>query len=247
MIKPNWDIFKAKFSESPEKSFEWLCYLLFCKEYNKPLGIHRYKNQSAVETDPIELNGETIGWQAKFYDTKLSENKSNLIDTIERGKRDYPGLTKLIIYTNQEWGQNKGKEPQSKKDVETKAKELKIEIDWRSSSFFESLFVVSDNELIARYFFSLDESVLAEIKDQQVHTELILTEIQTSITFREQNIEIDRTEILEQIKTLRQISIVSGNGGVGKTAVIKRLYEDIKDNSPFYIFKASEFDLRNHK
>jgi transposase len=79
MIKPNWDIFKAKFSENPENNFEWFCYLLFCKQFNKPLGIHRYKNQSAIETDPIEVNGELVGWQAKFYETTLSEHKSLLI------------------------------------------------------------------------------------------------------------------------------------------------------------------------
>ena len=69
MIKPNWDIFKAKFSENPHNIFEWFCYLLFCKEFNKPLGIFRYKNQSAIETNPIETGDGIIGWQAKFYDT----------------------------------------------------------------------------------------------------------------------------------------------------------------------------------
>lgn len=33
--------------------------------------------------------------------------------------------------------------------------------------------------------------------------------------------------------------MVTGAGGVGKTAVIKRLYEDQKTNTPIYIFKAS--------
>ena len=124
MIKPNWDIFKAKFSEDPEGNFEWFCYILFCIEFDKPLGIHRYKNQSAIETDPIEVNGKSIGWQAKFYETTLSKNKERLISTIETAKKDYQDISKLILYTNQEWGQNKGKEPQSKKDVEDKSKRI---------------------------------------------------------------------------------------------------------------------------
>src|SRR5690242_18207577 len=111
MIKPDWNTFKAKFSENPQDNFEWFCYILFCKEFNKPFGIHRYKNQSAIETDPIEVDDELIGWQAKFYDASLSKHKDVLIDMIESTKEDYPGLSKLIIYTNQEWGQNKGKEP----------------------------------------------------------------------------------------------------------------------------------------
>ena len=48
MIKPNWDIFKAKFSENPQYNFEWFYYLLFCKEFNKEFGIFRYKNQAAI-------------------------------------------------------------------------------------------------------------------------------------------------------------------------------------------------------
>jgi hypothetical protein len=66
MIKPNWDLFKAKFSENPQSNFEWFCYLLFCKEFNK-LYIFRYKNQSAIETNPLKIGEDVIGWQAKFY------------------------------------------------------------------------------------------------------------------------------------------------------------------------------------
>ena len=245
MIKPNWDIFKAKFSENPEGNFEWFCYILFCKEFNKPFGIHRYKNQSAIETDPIEVDGGLVGWQAKFYETTLSEHKNDLIDTVESAKKDYPGISKLIIYTNQEWGQNKGKEPKSKKDVEDQAKRLNIELIWHTASFFESPFVASENEIIAHHFFCLNESILDRIKEQQGHTESVLSEIQTEITFRNQSIEIDRGKVLEQIKTSPQILIVSGSGGVGKTAVIKKLYKDTKNIYPIYVFKANEFDLRH--
>ena len=61
MIKPNWDIFKAKFSENPQNNFEWFCYLLFCKEFNKPVGIFRYMNQSAIETEPIKTPIKQLG------------------------------------------------------------------------------------------------------------------------------------------------------------------------------------------
>jgi len=53
LIKPNWEIFEAKFSENPQNNFEWFCYLLFSKEYNQTYGIHRYKNQSGIEIDHI--------------------------------------------------------------------------------------------------------------------------------------------------------------------------------------------------
>ncbi len=246
MIKPDWNKFKAKFSENHQNNFEWFCYLLFCKEFNKPRGIFRYKNQSAIETNPIETSGEIIGWQAKFYDTALSGHKGELISTIKKTKRDYPNITKLIFYTNHEWGQNKGKAPQGKIDVEKKAKELEIGLEWRTASFFESPFVSIENGIIAQHFFSLDESIFDLIENQQRHTENILNEIQTSIIFKGQGIEIDRNDVLGKLKNeSQQVFILSGDGGTGKTALIKKLYEQLKEKIPFYIFKATEFELSN--
>ncbi len=121
MIKPDWNKFKAKFSENPPHNFEWLCYLLFCKEFNKPYGIFRYKNQSSIETSPIKQDKEIIGMQARFYDTTLSNHKIKLIDAIKKAKRDYPNITKLLFYTNQEWGQNRGQKPQGLIEIEEKA------------------------------------------------------------------------------------------------------------------------------
>ena len=89
MIKANWDIFKAKFSENPQYNFEWFCYLLFCKEYNKNYGIFRYKNQASIETDPIIINTDIIGWQAKFYEVTLSNKKDEILSTIENAKKYY--------------------------------------------------------------------------------------------------------------------------------------------------------------
>lgn len=246
MIKPNWDIFKAKFSDNPQDNFEWFCYLLFSREFNEDKGIFRYKNQSAIETDPITKDGEVIGWQAKFYDTSLSSHKNDLITLIDRAKRDYPNITKLFFYTNQEWGQSKGKTPRSKFDVEKKAIENGFNVEWRTASYFESEFVVIKNEIISKHFFSLDKSVFDQIEAQLRHAANILDEIRTSISFGGQNIEIDREDIYRGLDdNLHQIIILSGVGGVGKTAVIKKLFKRYKDQRPFYIFKATEFELRN--
>jgi len=159
IIKPNWDIFKAKYSENPQDNFEWFCYLLFCREYDKPNGILRYKNQSGIETNPVELNDKIIGWQSKFYEGKLSTHKEDLIGTLEKTKRDYPHITKIIFYTNLEWTQvHKKKGVQAEKtqaqiDSEKKAEELHIEIEWRTASYFESEFVSMTHKDISKHFF----------------------------------------------------------------------------------------------
>jgi hypothetical protein len=107
MIKPDWDIFKVKFKGGAQDNLEWFSYILFCQEYKKPQGIFRYKNQSGIETNPISVGLQVIGWQAKFFGSTLSDHKNELIETIKKSNRDYPGITKVIFYTNQEWGQGK--------------------------------------------------------------------------------------------------------------------------------------------
>ena len=104
MQEINWNIFKAKFNGKEQSSFEWLCFLLFCKEFKKHIGISRFKNQAGVETNPININGEKVGWQAKFYDTKLSGHKEDFITTINMAKNRHPEINKIIFYTNQDFG-----------------------------------------------------------------------------------------------------------------------------------------------
>lgn len=246
MIKPNWDVFKAKFSENPQNNFEWFCYLLFCKEFNMKYGIFRYKNQSAIETNPIEINGDVVAWQAKFYETSLSNHKKDLEDTLNRLKRDYPNVNKLYIYSNQEWGQNKGQMPQGLKDIENLAKKLDICLEWKLASFFESEFVIVKNDIISKYFFTFEKSVFSILEEMQKHSENLLKHINTNISFNKKKFEVKRENELKQIiNDSNQVCIISGAGGVGKTVLIKNVYERIKENDSFYIFKATEFELRN--
>lgn len=248
MIKPNWDVFKAKFSDNPQRNFEWFCYLLFCKQFNKPYGIFRYKNQSAVENDPITIENEIIVWQAKFYDSSLSNHKDNLITTIEKARRDYPNITKLLIYTNQEWHQYKGQKPKGLVEIEQAAKKLSISLEWRTSSYFESEFVSTENEIFAKHFFTLEKGIFTQLEDLRNHADNILGQIQTNINFNGRNLEVDRDNKLTELRVAsQQIVILSGIAGVGKTVLIKKFYNELEKKIPFYIFKATEFELNNIK
>ena len=248
MIKPDWDIFKAKFSENPQDNFEWLCYLLFCKEFNKLQGVSGYENQRHIETDPIRKDNETIGWQAKFYQTPLSDNKADIIKFIGKAKNDYPNITKIIFYTNKNWGQGrKQNDPQAKLDIDEKAEDLGIQIDWgHMGNFFKSPFVCIDNESIAKHFFTREESIFDLLNEKRRKTENILKEIRTCVDFNGKTIEIDRDDLLERLKNdPSKVLVLSGAAGVGKTAVIKNLYEKSEEKNPFYIFKATEFKLNS--
>ena len=107
MIEPNWGNFKAKFCGKEQSSFEWFCYLLFCKKFNLSEGIPRYVNHAGVETNPIDVNGEKISWQAKFCTKSLSNYKTSFIHSINIAKDRYPELNKIFFYTNRDFGQHR--------------------------------------------------------------------------------------------------------------------------------------------
>src|SRR3989344_8729504 len=101
MEEINWNAFKTKFDGKEQESFERLSYLLFCDEFNKPLGLFRYKNQIGIETEPLEVDGKKIGFQSKFYETPLASNKAEIKDSLKKAKDKNSKLNKVIFYTNQ--------------------------------------------------------------------------------------------------------------------------------------------------
>ena len=249
IIKPNWNVFRAKFNENPQNNFEWFCYLLFCKEYKQEKGIFRYKNQSAIETNTISVGDEIIGWQAKFYDTTLSSNKTKLIETLESAKRNYKGINKLIFYTNQEWGQchdkndPKENDTKAKKEVEDNAKELGIDLLWYTASFFESPFVVEGNKEIAKHFFTLEESIIDRINKKIIPRVSELNE-QYKNTFRGiKGIFINRPEIdkcIEDIKLDKSL-IIHGKAGQGKSGCTQGVIEYCEtEDIPYLAIKLDD-------
>ena len=50
MTALNWNIFKTKFHQREQASFESLAYMLFCYEHGITKGIFRFKNQTGIET-----------------------------------------------------------------------------------------------------------------------------------------------------------------------------------------------------
>jgi len=251
MQEINWNNFKAKFNGKEQKSFEWLCYILFCKEFDRDTGIPRYKNQIGIEAEPIEHNDQIIGHQAKFYETKINDNKEDIKDSISKAKSKNNNLNKILFYINQEFSESSKKnkkEPKYKTEIENHAKSQGIEIEWRSKSFFESPFVCEENANISRHFFSLDKSLIDFINELIRHAEDILSAISSKIRFKNNEIKIDRTQNIKNLRDILSVSslaILSGEAGVGKTAIIKDFHDSIKEKSPFYIFKATEFYISN--
>lgn len=239
IIKPDWNIFKAKFSANPQDAFEWFAYLLFCREHNLDKGWFGYKNQSGIEKKPLELDDKVIGFQAKFYDVPLSSKKTELIKTLNTTNANYPDLTHLIIYTNQLWGEGDGKEGQSKAliAIEKRASELGIKIIWNEHSFFESEFVTVENNDLARHFFTNDDykgwdrfkdwsSTQSDINapyfiDDDIKVILPNQNIANASNIIE-GIDAIRNELRQPKKSVRLV----GLSGVGKTRLAQALFDE---------------------
>ncbi len=252
VVEINWANFRAKFNGKEQKIFEWLCSLLFYKEHGYPTGALRYYNQAGIEADPITVDGDVIGWQAKFIDSKISEHKSDLIAAIDVAKKENPALTRIFFYLNVDFPSSSKsgvKDPSYKTEIEEHAKSKGLNVTWRTAGFFETPFACEENANIAKHFFTLGEkSVIDFINELSRHTESILDPVRSEIAFNEKTIKIDRSLFTKRFKETLGSSplvVVSGEAGVGKTAEIKDLYNQIKDTVPFFVFKANEFNISN--
>lgn len=169
MVKPDWKLFETKFSENPQKNFEWFCYLLFCKEFNQSYGIPRLYNQPGIETFPVEYDNEVIGWQAKYFSSKI--NKDDVLDSVKKAIEKYPKITKLILFSNQEWHPNKyGNYPKGRQEILEFCNSHNLKIEERFTSYFEK--IAGDNnyyDITSFFFTNIQESrekILKVIKSQ---------------------------------------------------------------------------------
>lgn len=242
MIKPNWEIFSAKF-ENKEDIFEWFAYLLFCREFNLAKGWFGFKNQSAIEKNPIEIDDEVIGFQAKFYSTSLSDHKTDFLEMLQKAKRDYPNLNKILVYTNQLWGQaydnaqKKMVAPKALYEIKAEATRLGIELIWREASFFDSEFVCLENDDLSRHFFT-EQSMLGwqrfgdwsstrtDIEAEYFIDDNIKVISPNHKDKNELNVVEGINEIRQQLsKTGKSIRLV-GLSGVGKTRFAQALFDE---------------------
>lgn len=241
MILADWNVFACKFSGNEQAAFEQLCYLLFCKTYGREKGISRYINNPGIETNPIAAGDEVIGWQAKYYQVALSQRKGELIDAVDKIHECYPELTRLVFYCNRDFGPGRTgfdgiRDPVAKTAIEDHAVGLGIKIEWFLASAFESPFVLIENETIARHFFSNDSyDVLALGLRLVEQSKRYLEHIDTSVVIKGEELKIDRSVLLEQIREGfrrgNSVVLLTGDSGVGKTAVAKEFLSALPGDS----------------
>ncbi|NQU67036.1 MAG: ATP-binding protein [Candidatus Marinimicrobia bacterium] len=247
----NWKAFGLKYDKRETWAFEQMSYLLFCAELNNRVGLFRYKNQTGIETEPIEKDGTFYGFQAKYYTTLISDNKVDIIDSIKKAKSKNSQLNELLFYINQELSESttkSKKKPQYQLEIEKSAKAVEVNIQWRVPSHFELQLSLPENKYLYDIFFSLEPNEGDLLDELSIHNENILQAIQTEIPFGNKQIKIDRSSIIEGIKRASQKKkniIISGEGGCGKTAIFKEFYNLNFEKIPICVFKANELNV-NH-
>jgi len=148
----NWKAFEAKYENREQWAFEQMSYFLFCVELNNHMGAFRYKNQTGIETEPIEKDKIFYGFQAKYYTTSIFKNKSDIIDSIKKAKNKNSKLNVIYLYISQELSESSNKDkkkPQYQLDIEG----LNIKIEWRVKSHLEYQLAQPKNKWIADIFF----------------------------------------------------------------------------------------------
>ncbi len=248
----NWKIFNLKYDRRESWAFEQMSYLLFCAELNNRIGLFRYKNQTGIETEPIEKDKKFYGFQAKYYTTSIADNKDDIIDSIKKAKSKNSKLNELFLYINQELSESttkSKKKPQYQIDIEKSATELGVNIQWRVPSHFELQLSLPENKYLYDIYFSLELNEADLIDEVSKHNENILQTIQTEIAFGDKQIKIDRSSIIEGIAIACQQKgkniVISGEGGCGKTAIFKEFYSLNFTKIPICVFKANELNV-NH-
>ena len=250
-LEMNWKAFGLKYDKRETWAFEQMSYLLFCAELDNRIGLFRYKNQTGIETEPIEKKGNFYGFQAKYYTTLISDNKDDIIDSIKKAKSKNRQLDELFFYINKELSESSlinRKKPQYQLDIEKAAKTEGIKLQWRVPSHFELQLSLPENKYLYDFFFSLEPGEGDLLDEVFKHNENILQAIQTEILFDDKKIKIDRRAIIEGLTIASQQKkhiIISGEGGCGKTSIFKEFYSLNFKEIPICIFKASELNV-NH-
>ena len=239
----NWENFKYKNSQNLNKAFEALSYYLFCYEFDKKYGIHRYFNQAGIETDPIIQNDEIIGFQAKYYDDtiRLSQKKEEIKLAIKTTKEKYKGISKIIFYMNKEFSQSrdpKKSKPEYLKEIEKFAGELFVKVEWRMKSNFEKMLMEEELNYQFNLFFNPESPEkyidVSKIKKQKfvikdnLRIKRKLNKIGNENIFNEEEIE----EILNKDNRI----VLLSDAGNGKTEECKYIVNKLNTNKENFAF-----------
>lgn len=238
---PTWDKFKAKYSsiELQRARFEDLARALFCRKYGVKYGLFQFANHAGNETETIADGADIIGFQAKFFEKDIDAKQ--IIHSLQISHVHQPNQTKVLVYTNLTFGNPpKGQSvTNAQRDVQIEAQKLNMDIEWVTDKMI--LDQVAPTDWIYDVFFNNEPNLQTYYGKEKKNTERIFQNIYSAIEFGDKIIKINRDSLVSELENgirNHEHFVISGDGGCGKTAVVKDLYEKVGTEIPFCIRKA---------
>lgn len=248
MIDVSWKVFQAKFAGKEYDSFQELCLFVFCHHCSIQSGIFSYGNHPGIETEDVLFEGKYTGFQAKFYTDNLPNKKKDILDAIIATRNHNTRVQKIIFFLpidppSVSKGVDEGQKPKWMKEAEATAKENHLEIDWFGTSRFQTALACEDLQFVARHFFDHNPDLwdcLAALKGK---TDSRLAIIRDAIRFQGKSIHFEHRYELDRLDELKpsSITIISGIGGVGKTAIVKDWFKQfVSERTCSFVLQPDE-------
>lgn len=218
MYKIDWNIFKVK-NDNSTRSFEDLCYHLFCRMHKFPEGIKADFNQAGLETFPQKsnVNHKIVGFQSKFFEhtTDYKQIKSSVVKAIGLYENDLDEIT-IYINTDSKISSSSGKQ------IEQIADQKKVKIKWFTKDQFKIALNEPSNLDLAQLYFGVGDEY-GFIKNN-------ITLNDSNFLQSNQLLELPILNLLDNkkqdIKIVEKIILITGNPGSGKSILVKKMFFD---------------------
>nr|MBO6294566.1 hypothetical protein [Schwartzia sp. (in: firmicutes)] len=221
------------------------CTLVFCRMYNRPFGIEAYRNHPGLESTTIEVNGKNVGFQAKFFLDKFSSRKSTIQEAVLQAKKFHPELDELVFFLPMDLDFNSHGEgcdlsTKAQHEVESTAAAQGVTIQWFGHSQFQTTLAGKSYEYWTCHFFHPSPDIFQFVESVERCKERRFRNAKNSIDVNGFNVTINRSEVIKTILESRDRAVVvTGEGGVGKTSLLKSVAETL--SSPgFYCIGLNE-------
>lgn len=244
ILFPSWDTFNYKYGTNKQDALENLARALFCEQFGIFTGIFQRINHAGNETNTITKNGEIIGFQAKYFERTI--NEAQIRKSIDAAHEVNPRQTKLYLYTNMMFGNPpKGNSiTEKEKKLNEYAQSRSMEIEWVVGPMI--LDQAAKITWIRELFFEVGPNMETLVRDEQSHSGSLLASICDRIAYCGQVIKFDRNTFIKTIfDTINKHEhlVIHGEGGAGKTAVIKDFYNRYSKKFPICVRKAQELNV----
>lgn len=228
MTEVSWQVFKAKFAGKETSSFQELCLYVFCHICGVKTGVFSYGDHAGIETEDVLFQGKYTGFQAKFYTDNLPQKKKDILDSIIATRTHNTRVQKIFFFLpidppSVSKGVDQTQKPQWMKDAEATANEKGLEIEWFGTSRFKTVLACDELQVVARHFFDPNPDLWDFLSALMGITTTRLSFIRNTIPFNGEDIHIEHQHELDRLvkSDIQTITIISGIGGVGKTAIVK--------------------------